>query len=56
MIIEGADVSSMQSKSPMHLKPPIWSADKEREPVPVARNAKRPVSSARRKVAERSQG
>jgi hypothetical protein len=37
-------------------QPPMWSADKEREPVPVARDAERPVSSARRKVAGRSQG
>jgi hypothetical protein len=37
-------------------QPPMWSADKEREPVPVARDAERPVSTARRKVAGRSQG
>jgi hypothetical protein len=36
-------------------KPPMWSADKERELVPVARDAERPVSTARRKVAGRSQ-
>jgi hypothetical protein len=35
-------------------QPPMWSADKAREPVPVARDAERPVS-ARRKVAGRSQ-
>jgi hypothetical protein len=37
-------------------QPPMWSADKEREPVPVARDAERPVSTARPKVAGRSQG
>jgi hypothetical protein len=37
-------------------QPPVWSADKEREPVPIARDAERPVSSARRKVGGRSQG
>jgi hypothetical protein len=35
---------------------PMRGADKEREPVPVARDAERPVSTARRKVAGRSQG
>jgi len=35
---------------------PMWSEDKEREPVPVARDAKRPVSTARRKIAGRSEG
>jgi hypothetical protein len=37
-------------------QPPMRCADKEREPVPVARDAERPVSTARRKVAGRSQG
>jgi hypothetical protein len=37
-------------------QPPVWSEDKEREPVPVARDAKRPVSNARRKIAGRSEG
>jgi len=36
-------------------QPPMRSADKAREPVPVARDAERTVSSARRKVAGRSQ-
>jgi hypothetical protein len=35
-------------------QPPMWSADEEREPVPVARDAKRPVPTARRKVVGRS--
>jgi hypothetical protein len=35
-------------------QPPMRSADKAREPVPVARDAERPVSTARRKV--RSEG
>jgi hypothetical protein len=34
----------------------IWSADKEREAVPVARDAERPVSSAPRKVAGAPKG
>jgi hypothetical protein len=37
-------------------QPPMRCADKEREPVPVARDAERPVSTARRKVAGRSRG
>ena len=37
-------------------QPPMWSADKEREPVPITRDAERTVSTARRKVAGRSQG
>jgi hypothetical protein len=35
---------------------PMWSADKEREPVPIARDAERPVPTARRKIAGRPQG
>jgi hypothetical protein len=34
---------------------PMWGADKEREPVPVARDAERPVPTARRKIAGRSE-
>src|SRR5271165_839881 len=37
-------------------QPPMWSADKEREPVPVARDAERPVPTARRKVAGAPKG
>ena len=37
-------------------QPPMWSADQEREGVPIARDAERPVSTARRRVAGRSQG
>src|SRR5260370_42483146 len=33
--------------------PTVWSANKEREPVPVAGNAERPLPDARRKVAGR---
>jgi len=36
-------------------QPPMWSADKKREPVPVARDAERPVPTARRKVARSHQ-
>jgi hypothetical protein len=32
----------------------MWSADKEREPVPVTRNAERPLPDARRIVPGRS--
>jgi hypothetical protein len=35
-------------------QPPMWSADKAREPVPVARDAERPVQAARRKISGRS--
>jgi hypothetical protein len=35
---------------------PMWSADEERERVPVARDAERPVPTARRKIAGRSKG
>jgi hypothetical protein len=37
-------------------QPPVWSEDKEREPVPVARDAERPVPTTRRKIAGRSEG
>ena len=37
-------------------QPPMWSADKEREPVPISRDAERPVPNARRNVARRSKG
>jgi hypothetical protein len=34
-------------------QPTVWSANKEREPVPVAGNAERPLPNARRKVTGR---
>jgi hypothetical protein len=34
----------------------VWSADKEREPVPVTGNAERPLPDARRTIAGRSKG
>jgi hypothetical protein len=34
----------------------MWSEDKEREPVPIARDAERPVSDARRNVAGSTEG
>jgi hypothetical protein len=37
-------------------QPAVWSADKEREPVPIARDAERPLPDARREVAGRSEG
>jgi hypothetical protein len=37
-------------------QPPMWGADKKREAVPLARDAERPVSTPRRKVAGRSKG
>jgi hypothetical protein len=37
-------------------QPAVWSADKEREPVPVTGNAQRPVPDARRPVARRTEG
>ena len=51
----GGDQSKLEDQS--HAKqiayapqPPMWSADKEREPVPVAGDAERPLPHARRKV------
>jgi hypothetical protein len=37
-------------------QPPMWSADKERERVPVTSNAERPLPTARGNVAGRSEG
>jgi hypothetical protein len=37
-------------------QPPMWSADKERETVPVTGDAERPLPDARRVVAGRSKG
>jgi hypothetical protein len=34
----------------------VWSADKEREPVPIAGNAERPLPTARRTIPGRSEG
>jgi hypothetical protein len=36
--------------------PPMWSENKEGEPVPIAGNAERPVPNARRNVARRTEG
>jgi hypothetical protein len=35
---------------------PMWGADEERELVPIARDAERPVPTTRRKISGRSQG
>jgi hypothetical protein len=37
-------------------QPTVWSADKEREPVPIARDGERPLPDARRPVSRRSEG
>ena len=37
-------------------QPAVWSADKEREPVPVASDAERPLPDARRALPRRPQG
>ena len=37
-------------------QPPMWSADKEREPVPVTSNAERPLPTARGNVVRRPEG
>jgi hypothetical protein len=37
-------------------QPEVWSADKEREPVPIASDAERSLPDARRAVAGRSEG
>ena len=40
----------MQNKLPMHPQPAVWSADKERQPLPVSGDAERPLPDARRDV------
>jgi hypothetical protein len=37
-------------------QPPLWSAHKEREPVPVTSDAERPLPNARRSVPGRAEG
>ena len=37
-------------------QPPMWSSDKEREPVPVTSNAERPLPTARGNVARCPEG
>jgi hypothetical protein len=37
-------------------QPAVWSADKEREPVPIARNDERSMPNARRNVARSAEG
>jgi hypothetical protein len=37
-------------------QPPMWSPDKEREPVPVTSDAERPLPNAWRDVPRRSEG
>jgi hypothetical protein len=37
-------------------QPALWSTDKEREPVPIARHAERPLPDARRPVARGAEG
>jgi hypothetical protein len=37
-------------------QPAMWSADKEREPVPVAGDAERPLPDARRPLSGRAEG
>ena len=36
-------------------QPEVWGADKEREPVPIASDAERPLPDARRAVAGRTE-
>jgi hypothetical protein len=54
---------SLKSENQPHAKqlahasePPMWSTDKERETVPIASNAERPVSDARGIIPRRSEG
>jgi hypothetical protein len=51
-------INPMQGKLPMHLSRQcgVWSADKARDPIPVASDAERPLPDARRDVAGRSEG
>jgi hypothetical protein len=37
-------------------QPAVWSADKERQPLPVSGDAERPLPNARRDVPGRSEG
>jgi hypothetical protein len=37
-------------------EPPMWSENKEGEPVPITSNAERTLSNARRKVSGRAEG
>jgi hypothetical protein len=37
-------------------QPEVWSTDKTREPLPVARDAERPLPDARRSIAGRAEG
>jgi hypothetical protein len=37
-------------------QPAVWSADKERQPLPVSGDAERPLPDARRDVPGRSEG
>jgi hypothetical protein len=37
-------------------QPAVWSADEEREPLPIAGDAERPLPNARRNVPRRSEG
>jgi hypothetical protein len=37
-------------------QPAVWSADKERQPLPVSGNAERPLPNARRDVTGRPEG
>jgi hypothetical protein len=37
-------------------QPAVWSADKTRQPVPIARDDERPLPDARRNVAGRADG
>jgi hypothetical protein len=46
----------MQNKLPMHLSRRCWSADKERQPLPVSGDAERPLPNARRDVPGRPEG
>ena len=49
-------INPMQSKLPMHLKPPMRGTDEEGELLQVAGDAERPMPDARRQVARRSEG
>jgi Bacteriocin-protection, YdeI or OmpD-Associated/Domain of unknown function (DUF1905) len=46
----------MQNKLPMHLQPAVWSADKERQRLPVSGDAERPLPNARRDASGNAAG
>jgi len=54
---EGVKKNQPHAKQIAHApQPSMWGSDAEGQPVPVASDAERPLSVARRKVTRRSKG